>query len=1188
MYLKTLIARGFKSFADRVVLEFEPGISVIVGPNGSGKSNVADAVLWVLGEQSPRNLRGSRMEDVIFAGSATRPPQNMAEVSLAFDNSNGKIPVSFPEVVITRRLYRSGESEYLLNRTPCRLTDIQEILSDLGIGRELTAVVGQNRLEAILHSSAQDRRAFIEEVAGLRKHRRRKEKALRKLEAMEANLVRVKDIVAEVNRQLRPLERQARLAEEYRKLVQEIRDLSLRILVAELEELKESWESRKVREEEARKRLCELEGILAGGRERLHERQEEIRRCRQALDEIHGLEMRALSLGERILAARRLGEERLKLYAALSGDPSLDREEWERKREELRSRIATLSQEIEEAMASREELRAKEEELKASLRELSTEIQRAREKRNELRRDDEQLTRRIEACLSKARGLRDKAEEASQELSRLEQEEREVEETLAQLKRRKEELSRIGEEVRTALVEAEEKIEKLKSEVRRFEEDLDSVARKQKRTYQEEALVVARLRALQELYSSQIDYAAAASRVIQEKERVPGVLGMLLHLLRIPEEWESALESYLGPWLFSVVVRRTEDALKAVSLLKEEEAGMAVFLPLEEVDVSRMREPKDQAKACGGVPAREVVESDPQFGELLDFLLGDVVLCSTLEEAKAKAEIYRKLTFVTRDGDVVAPGKAIKGGELPRSPFHLVAKRREIEQLQEMLELCDEENVSLEVQRKSTLSTLKRLKEELDAGERERDALKKRLSALEREMTEVGIKEENLNREREKIGQRRRSLSHRSSSFLRDAERTEEEAEALRKEVEGARKSLEEAEANLAELRDRHRGLEESLHSARAKRASLEERIYHLRERRREWEREASQPPPPDEEEVRRKAAFQRILLGLLDHLDEVHKRVQDAVRDKKEMYGVTLEDAEREASRLAQEMEEARKEEERLKDEIHGSDVAAAQIKTRVDILAGQILEEYQIPLETALQEFRPQMPMDEMRERLRALQRRRDQMGPVNPMAVEEYQALKERHDFLVRQVEDLKESKADLQKVIRAIDQEIIKVFRQTFEEVNSHFQELFQMLFPEGRAELVLSDPGDLMETGVEIEAQPKGKRLRRLSLLSGGETALISLAFLFALFKVRPSPFYFLDEVEAALDDVNLHRFLNMLIEFRGESQLIVITHQKRTMEIADVIYGVSMQANGVSRVVSQKLDRQGERLVRAGTGPETA
>ena len=1188
MYLKSLVARGFKSFADRVVLEFEPGISVIVGPNGSGKSNVADAVLWVLGEQSPRNLRGSRMEDVIFAGSATRPPQNMAEVSLAFDNSRGELPVSFPEVVITRRLYRSGESEYLLNRTPCRLTDIQEILSDLGIGRELTAVVGQNRLEAILHSSPQDRRAFIEEVAGLRKHRRRKEKALRKLEDMEANLVRVKDIISEVNRQLRPLERQARLAEEYRQLLGEIRDLSLRILVAELEDLKERWEVGKAREEEAKKRLSELEVLVASWKGEQKGRQDEIRRCRQALDEIHVLEMRVLSLGERVNSARRLGEERLKLYAALSGDPSLDREEWQRKHEELRARIESLSQELEEAVARREELVAREGEIVAKRRDLAAEIQRARDRRNGLRREEEQLTRRWEATMAKARGLREKAEEACQELSRLEAEEGEIRESLGGLEERKEELSQAKREAEASLAEVEDRIAALRSEVRRFEENLEAVARRQGRTYQEEALVVARLRALQELFSRHIDYAAAASRVVREGERIPGVLGILLHLLRIPQEWEEALESYLGPWLFSVVVRRTEDALKAVSLLKEEEAGIAVFLPLEEVDSSQAGELKEQARSCGGTPAWEVVEASPDLTDLVDFLLGDVVLCKTLEEARARAEVYRKLTFVTREGDVISPGRAVKGGGLPRSPFHLVAKRREIEQLREMLDLCDEENTSLEVQRKSALATLKRLREELAAAEKEKEVLEGILNSLERELGELRVKGENLSRELLKIGERLEALGRRRSSLLEEAARAEKEAEALRKGLPAVQGSLVEAEELLSNLRDQDRELEELLHSARAERASLEERVYQLRERRKELEREASQPPPPSEEEVGRKTLLQRHLLALLEDLEEVHGRVRASIEERRERMAGILERAEEEVARLSRQVEEAAREEERLREEIHDSDVVTAQIRTRVDMLARQILEDYQIPLETALRDFRPQAPVERMRARLRELQGKRDQMGPVNPMAVEEYRALKERHDFLVGQVEDLKEGKSDLQKVIRAIDREIVRIFRETFEEVNFHFQELFQKLFPEGRAELVLSDPGDLMETGVEIEAQPKGKRLRRLSLLSGGETALISLAFLFALFKVRPSPFYFLDEVEAALDDVNLHRFLNMLLEFRGESQLIVITHQKRTMEIADVIYGVSMQANGVSRVVSQRLEGDKGGLARAGAASGTA
>jgi len=1181
MYLKTLTARGFKSFADRIVLEFEPGISVIVGPNGSGKSNIADAVLWVLGEQSPRNLRGSRMEDVIFAGSATRQAMNMAEVSLSLDNTDRRLAVDFPEVVITRRLFRTGESEYLMNNVPCRLVDIQELLSDLGVGRELTAVIGQNRLDAIIRSGPEERRAFIEEAAGLRKHRRRKEKALRKLEGMERNLVRVKDIVSEVNKQLRPLERQARLAGEYQALTSEIRDLSIRILVAELEELKEQWDNRRREEERLLSDLGSIEERLEEGRERRLALENLLRHLREELERCRRREMRLLALGERLNSCRQLGRERLKLFAALLGEASLH-EEWVSRREERLGRMAAMREERAEA----EETARRAEEEEATLREEEEELSRQRDARRDqldrLRRALQEGRERLRSLASEMARKRERLSALGGELEELQKRRRILREERENLEERAGNLEEELGKLRTRRKEVEERIGALRNDLARFEEELESVGRKQRRSFQEEALVVARLRALQEVFNSRIDYAAAAARVLEANAGSPGVLGILLHYLKVPQEWERALESYLGPWLFCVLTRGLDDALEAVRLLKEGEDGFGLFLPLSELDISNMEEAAELAKRCGGAAALSVVEYPQEIGPAVTYLLGDVVFCSDLEEAEAKAEMYPKLTFVTAEGDVVAPRRMVKGGARPRSPFHLIARRREIEELQEMLDLCDEESVTLEVRRKSVLATISSLRRELDACAGEKKALddavreselalRSMLGEIDERVAEAQALEENVRRLEEERG--------RLLSGIREGEEEEARRKKALREMETP---LREAESGWEDIKRREAGLREKRLDLRARRASLEERLFHLRKRIEELESEEARSAPVTPGDLSDRSRGQEELLELVERLLENHRRLTALAEERGEGLRRQVEEKEEELEGLRQELEELEARRAELQEAAHNRDLATAQLKLRVDLLVQRLLEEHKVPLETALTDYRPQEPLADMKARLEGLERRREMMGQVNLRAVEEYQALKERHDFLLAQVEDLRESKASLLKVVRAIDREIINIFRQTFEEVNGHFQEFFEKLFPQGRAELVLSDPTDLLNTGVEIEAQPKGKRLKKLTLLSGGETALISLAFLFAIFKTRPSPFYFLDEVEAALDDVNLHRFLNLLKELRKDSQLVVITHQKRTMEIAEVIYGVSMQASGISRVVSQKLE-EAERLARTGT-----
>ena len=1174
-------ARGFKSFADKVTLDFEPGISVIVGPNGSGKSNVADAVLWVLGEQSPRNLRGTKMEDVIFAGSTSRQPFNMAEVSLSFDNRGGDMAVEFPEVVVTRRIYRSGESDYMLNKAPCRLVDIQELLSDLGVGRELTAVIGQNKLDAILGSQPEDRRAFLEEAAGLRKHRRRKEKALRKLEGMERNLLRVRDIISEVNKQLRPLEKQALQASEHGDLTSHIRELSIRIIVAEMRGLKEQWENRREEEERLARELEETSLAVKEGKKNVAGLEARLRELRQVLDGFRDREMLLLSLGERLRACEALGEERLKLYAALSGEIAY-RDGWKPRREELARRRGELEEERKQVQSELDGLAREEQRLRGERKESSEELSRARREKDGLRQSLRELRERERAREEDAEKAAGEAEACRDEEAGLRSRREELQERLNSLREEKAAKAKRTEEQEAKRNEVSGKISVTREDLARFREELESISRKQRRSYQDEALVVARLRALQELFDSRMDYASAAARVLEEGGEAPGILGMLLHHIAIDEKWERALESFLGPWLFSVVTRDLDVALEAIRGLKREEEGYGIFLPLAEISRQKVEELKGLAHAAGGVHAMDVVDCSSDIRPALEYLLGDVVFCSSLEEAGEKAGLYPKLTFVTVEGDVIAPRRAVKGGSRPRSPFHIIAKRREVEELQEMLELCDEESVSLEVQRKSTLATINGLEKELEELAEEGRRIERDLREIEVSSRELLVQGERAESESAQLDSLIEALESRRKGLQARIEAAEVEAAEGAAEMAALEPRLAAEEEKVERLRERDGELEEKLHQVLARSASAAERDNHLQERIDELAEEVDGPYLPGHEEVAGMSRAQQEVLALVRRLMEAHAGLSLRMSRVEEKSREEMGCKEDELDRLRETIAGMEAREEELRELVHNRDLAVAQLKMRVDMLVQRLLEEHRLPVETALAEYQPTATEDEMRDKLAKLERRRDMLGQVNPRAVEEHKAMKERHDFLMEQVEDLRESKASLLKVVRAIDREIVRIFKETFEEVNQHFQELFEMLFPQGRAELSLSDPTDLLTTGVEIEAQPRGKRLKKLSLLSGGETALTSLAFLFAIFKTRPSPFYFLDEVEAALDDVNLHRFLNMLKEFKKDSQLVVITHQKRTMEIADVLYGVSMQATGVSRIVSQKLE-EAERLARTGT-----
>jgi chromosome segregation protein len=1114
------------------------------------------------------------MEDVIFAGSAARPGLGLAEVSISFDNSNGSVPLDYEEIVVSRRLYRTGESEYFLNKTPTRLIDIQELLSDFGVGRELTAVIGQNRLERVLSSRPEERRAFVEETAGLLKHRRRKEKALRKLEGTEQNLIRIGDIISEVRRQLKPLERQAEMAREYQALERELKGLQIKLVVSELRELHRQWEGRVEEEERMRAEFEERQRFLREGRQRLQQMERKIDHLRDFHKERRENLYALSSYVERLRNRVRLTEERLK-FLSREGEPSFSASELLRRREGRELRFKELVEMLEESQREELDLEKKIEERESIRWELASTYSQLGKKKSQLAED-------VRHCRQQCKYTGAKIEELRKEKARLEERRAKLSEQYAAAEKEVEEASRqvrrfeeLMEKERRALAEREGRRESLLLDVENLRQRLEEVGRLLGVSERDEALVVARLQALQELFARRIDYAQAAGRVLQESGGIPGIRGMILHLVKIDPDWERAIESFLGPWLFALVVDRTDSALKAIRLLKEEDAGFALFLCLDEFKRYEKERARGKTSLQKETMALDVVDAEDYLQPVLEHLLGDVVLCRTLEEAVERAEIYPRLTFITVEGEIISPGRIIKGGGKSRSPFHLLAKRREIEQLQEMLEVYDEEGLRLKIERKSMLAAVQGVESELEGLEREAQSLRDSLRRRELEQREALLREQQKRDQVIHLLAMMKENEEKRGSIEEQLGKLEAEMARLEDELEGWAPVLSRLERETAEAKTRLEEEETALKELHYQRASLKERVSHLKERVEEASaalEELDRLPAggrgeasPNRERVEELIS---VIQELLEHAEAVRGRQQLAL-EQVEKKIAELDEA---IHQLRAELERCEERVEELRELVHNRDIVVVQLKARVDLLAQKLLDEYQVSLESALQDYLTDEPVEGMRVKVEELLRRKQAMGQINPCAVEEYQALKDRHDFLLEQVEDLKESKAALNKVIRAIDKEIIRIFKETFDQTNLHFQELFTRLFPNGKAELVLTEPDDLLNTGVDIEAQPSGKRLKKLSLLSGGETALISLAFLFALFKTRPSPFYFLDEVEAALDDVNLHRFLRMVQEFKQDSQLIIITHQKRTMEIADILYGVSMQADGISQVVSQRFE----------------
>lgn len=1141
MFLRSLTIKGFKSFARRTVLDFEPGVTIVVGPNGSGKSNIADAVMWLLGEQSPTSLRGNRMEDVIFSGSNSLRPVNMAEVSLTLDNANKDFPLDYAEVTITRNVVRGGDSEYRLNNTPCRLLDIQELLSDAGVGRTLNSVISQGNLDDVLTCRPEERRDYIEEAGGLLKYRKRREKAIRRLARMDEEVLRTNDVAREVKRQLRPLQRQAGRLEEYQVVARELGRARLRLDVARLRVMRGEWQEHEERQAERSRKLDELDGGIArlGSEASALEASQAAWRSRES--ELRSGLYRLVSLHERLKAMLGLWEEKtrrvLEEDAALPPpDPS--------ELENLAGSIAELERRRDELAARLESLKAREGERTARFAALNGALNETVRKRAALEARAEVIEA---AALAGDVDHRERARELAVERERLVRELEEMRQELASLE--------IGHLEATAGLEgAVGELESLQS--RRVE-----VLNRLREMDRRQAGLVATLDILTRLETETWSQANTSAALVADDPTGGGLGGMLVGSLEIDEGRETAICGYLGPWLYGVIARDTGAVVAAIGHLKKRGLGQGLFFRRG----GERLEKAAPASIDGALPARDSVRAPQWFSDALDVLLEGAYLVEDLASAVELAGKYPALKFLTPDGDAITGGTLVKGGSsvVSEAEKDLTAGRRR--GIEEALARAREELDELELDQAGTALAIRdasaavqaargRRNEARDALDETRSkaaSLEAGIAALETGAPAVGGPG---------AGPWVGGEEGEELAALIATARAEEEERRL--ELERGEGSMRSAAAELQEAASELAAVERRLEIARIRERDLEARG------RGPGGRTAASMPGPDE--LAMLTALHERLTDGLDRAREKARRELDA--------GVLAEKEAAESLRgLRGRMGELQAGHEALRDQMHGEDLARAELKVKVEQLVDGITGEHKMPLEFALKQYPGDEPVEELENEVEVLAARVEQIGPVNPEAIIERESLEQRYTFLKEQMDDIEKARAQLKRVIKQVDDEIQQKFRETLELVNGHFVSIFSTLFPNGAAELRLTDPDDLLNSGVEIMAQPEGKRLRRISLLSGGETSMTALAFFFALFRVRPSPFYFLDEVEAALDDVNLHRFLDLVREFKGSSQLVLITHQKRSMEIADVLYGITMQDDGMSRVLSQRMEEAGER-----------
>lgn len=1214
MHLKELTLRGFKSFASATTLRFEPGITAVVGPNGSGKSNIVDALTWVMGEQGAKNLRGTSMEDVIFAGTSTRPPLGRAQVSLTIDNSDHVLDIDYSEVTISRTIFRNGGSEYAINGTPCRLLDIQELLSDTGLGQQMHVIVGQGRLDAILRADSSGHRAFIEEAAGILKHRKRKERALRKLSNTESNLARLDDLLREIHRQLGPLRRQAAVARRADAIQVTVRDAQARLYA---DDAFNSLNKREI----TRNKLAEV-------RTQLHARQQELTRIKLRIEEVESLTSQS---NPRMTEINRMWqeltqiEERLRSLATLAQERSRsmlgqivehvgdDPDMLERRAAELAKQRADQEEQVGKlrmAYDEATEYRADTEKKLASMRQTLTQLRTVAKQHDEQIASLKQLVSRKESAMQLAS-------------SRIGDYVHRQEQLTAQLQEARQQLERSEQESQQAHGNEDEALDTARQALGVRQDELEELERRHRDIESHIIALQAKADALNDTVSGR-----NASGDLQKDEHVHA-LGMLTDFVRVREGWEEAIAQALGAFSSAIVVQDQASMLYAVQRAHDERLGKAVMLhPLVQEHNTPDASQDDNTKlSAASLISVNPHAQDKTLSEQVVSAVRSLVAHTACAQNRVQALALVKQGLwdaaITQDGEIFRTVAAIGGSSLSQSNLALVARRDQalerIVTLKQELQECD-----VQVSQATLL----------------RDQARHEVDRCAQAKTEVRIKAQ-------QAAQQLRELKHRVQSLEQQIQEVEASGARVRDErsehehaLEDLNNALHEAmaspegHADFEEMGERERDLQTKLDAAREKELtakvtwndatkrvqSLERQSDLLKDQAKQARERRIRVDQLNRQRKQRSEHALRVAHDAVQAAAMVQRDIEEVVK-RRERIQSELSGHDAQLKSLRSERNDLEPQVDQLVKQEHALDVERERLATVHGQLVQRVSDELGMGLEELVQEYGPDKPVpvldddgrpvelhpedaepseqgeatpeaptnaeasDKMQyrtvpyvraEQMRRLEKARKDLtalGKVNPLAAEEFESLQSRNQYLHDQRNDVAQSRDDLMQLIKDLDTTMVEVFAKAFEDTAVAFQKVFATLFPGGTGRLRLENPEDLLTTGVLVEASPAGKRVKQLSLLSGGERSLTALALLFAIFTARPSPFYVMDEVEAALDDINLSRLLNALNELRKHAQLIVITHQQRTMSIADALYGITMRSDGVTAVVSQKLER---------------
>ncbi|KEO81921.1 chromosome segregation protein SMC [Tumebacillus flagellatus] len=1189
MYLKRIEAIGFKSFADRTELEFVPGVTAVVGPNGSGKSNISDAIRWVLGEQSAKSLRGAKMEDVIFAGSDGRKPVNFCEVSLTLDNANRELDLDYNEVTVTRRVYRSGDSEYMINKQSCRLKDITELFMDTGLGKEAYSIIGQGRIDEILSNKSEDRRGIFEEAAGIVKYKSRKKEAEKKLDETTANLIRIGDVIGELDASMEPMGYQAEVALQARELRQQLERYEVALYVHDIEDLHRRWtegegEGNKLAADHLDKSaaVSAQEAEYEKLRWELAQIEQSIETAQKALVEV--VQEHEKSEGRRKLLQERrqnLQESAADIDAVLEkllreqGQNAALLTEEQAKAADLHSHIDSLKRDLEEKLnlakgfLDRAEREGEVERMKSDLIE---KLNDSASKRNELKN--------LESTL----------EILERRIARQVEEERELTARAAQLRQALDEAAKLRQEEGAQEAEVHDLLQTLRQKVETETRDQEKRSGILRQWQTEQTSHRSRLELLRDMESQYGGYQVGVRNILQAAQRgqVQGVKGAVAELMQVPREYELAMETALGGAMQNVVVRDEKAGRDAIHYLKSSGSGRATFMPLDVIKGRPLG--KHERTAIGGHNgyvgiASELVKCDPQYQNIVDNLLGSVIVARTIADANALARLLQyRVRIVTLDGDVVNPGGSMTGGSVQKKGTSLLGRTREIEEMEEKLKAMDKKIADAQSVYEQKNNQLQQAKAEITRLTEQSEQQRGSLYSYDAQIRELGAQlrgvEERLELVTLELGQYR--LEEKENRQKQDSVKNalvvlESETIYLQKAVDELQTVLREQQNVAADVNEevtafkvKLAGVEQEYVSVKGNCERIETRLAELSMEIKARRQERDTVDKRLEETLQELASAETLYANFDERRKEAEAKL-DAHREAKLSLSSRM-------SAMEAALREARLQLKNLEQHVHHNEVKVNRLDVELNNALTKLAEEYHISFELAKERYPMPEELAVTKRKVQEFRREIERLGDVNFGAIEEYTRMQERHAYLSEQRDDLVKAVEQLYEVIREIEEEMSKRFNETFYAIREQFGEVFAALFGGGRADLILTDPDKPLTTGIEVVAQPPGKKLQNLQLLSGGERALSALALLFAILRIKPVPFCVLDEVEAALDDANVARYAMYLRDFSKQTQFIVVTHRKGTMEGADVLYGVTMQEHGVSKVVSVRLVDQAMEL----------